>query len=205
MVKFAKSLCLLISLAAVSEGAWSGHDLLGEIGLKPATRTDRDAGVWVDGQYVGYVKELDGNDRLLLVPGEHRLLLKLVGYRDVESVIVVEPGHKRTFKVSMSAQADAVYPSKEQAARVQISVEPARAAVFVNGVYAGHVDQFDGPRGVRLAAGTYEFRITLPGYQPFETTMTVLADQDYEIKTELQEGSIADQSDDLLVREPPRS
>ena len=35
--------------------------------------------------------------------------------------------------------------------------------------------------------------------------MTVLADQDYEIKTELQEGSIADQSDDLLVRESPRS
>ena len=203
MVKFAKALCVLVSFAAVSPAARSAHDLLGEIGLDPATRTERDAGVWVDGQYVGYVRELDGKDRLLLVPGEHRLLLKLVGYRDVESVVVVEPGKKRTFSVSMAANTDAVYPAREQTAKVQISVEPARAAVFVDGAYAGHVDRFDGHRGVRLAAGTHEFRITLPGYQPFETTMTLLADQDYEIKTELQKGSIADQSDDLLVREPP--
>jgi hypothetical protein len=204
VVKFTQLLCALISLAAVSPVAWSDNDLLGEVELVSATRVERDAGVWVDGQYVGHVKELDGHKGLLLVPGEHRLLLKLVGYRDVESDVVVAPGQKRTFSVAMAAETDAVYPSKDQTGKVRLSVEPARAAVFVNGAYAGHVDRFDGHRGMRLAAGTYEFRITLPGYRPFETTMTVLTDQEYEIKTDLQEGSMADQSDDLVVHETPR-
>jgi len=181
--------------------AWSANPVLGEIRLQAASRAENNAGVWLDGQYMGYLRELKGKSRLLLVPGEHGLLIKLAGYEDLESIVMVEPGERRKYAVAMQPVIDALYPDQAQTAKLRISVEPARAAVFVNGIYAGHVDRFDGHRGVRLAAGTYQFRITLPGYQPFETQMTLAADQDYEIKTELSKGSIRDQSDDLIVRD----
>jgi hypothetical protein len=43
----------------------------------------------------------------------------------------------------------------------------------------------------------------LPGYQPFETEMSLSANQRYEIKTELRRGSIRDQSDELIVGRTP--
>src|SRR5882672_11539084 len=71
-------------------------------------------------------------------------------------------------------------------ATVKIAVNPSRAAVFVDGLFVGHVGEFEGMgRGMLVAPGTHQIRIALPGYQTFETDIDPLANQKVEIKTDL--------------------
>ena len=176
-----------------------GNPILGEVELSAATRIEKNAGVWVDGQYMGYVRELKGNTNLVLMPGEHQIVIKLAGYADAKDTIVVEPGQKHQYRVELPSDPEALYPDKAQTARLRISVRPATAAVFINDVFAGHVDRFNGRKGARLRAGTHRVKIALPGYRSFETELVLIANQTYEIKTELPAGSITDQAEPLTI------
>jgi len=80
----------------------------GEVEIRAASRLERSAGLWLDGQYVGAVGELGGRGRLVLLPGEHELTFKLIGYEDVTSTIVVEPGERQEYRIAMTGSADAV-------------------------------------------------------------------------------------------------
>jgi hypothetical protein len=83
-----------------------------------------------------------------------------------------------------------VYPRKEDTARLRSLVQPEDAAIFMNDVFVGHVDRFNGSSGMRVSAGTYSFTVALPGYESFETDLTVRTGQTYEIKTYLKKGSV---------------
>ncbi len=195
---------LMISLVLSLFGSAAGNaanPLLGEVEIRAASRLEKDAGVWLDGQFLGHMRDIKGKSRLVLVPGEHEVLIRLIGYSDIRKTIVVEPGRVHEFVARLEPDPDAVYPDPEDMARLKISVEPEEAAVFVNDVYAGHVDQFNGRRGMQMGPGVYGIRIALPGYQAFETELTVLANQEYEIKTELPKGSIVDQPEGLVFSE----
>jgi len=55
------------------------------------------------------------------------------------------------------------YPTGE----LRLQVHPRDAQVFVDGYYAGTVDDFDGVfQSLRLEDGDYEIEIVLPGYEP---------------------------------------
>lgn len=193
----------LIAVAALALGAiaaaFAANPMLAEVEIDAAGRAERNAGVWVDGQYVGHVHQLRGKSRLALLPGRHELLFKLVGYEDVKRDVTLEPGERYTFRLSMQERAALEFPTKEQTASLVLDVDPKDAAVFVNDRYAGHVDRFDGGSGMRLRAGTYRLKITLPGYRPFETQITLAPSQRYEIRTTLAKGTIAEQDEELLV------
>jgi hypothetical protein len=189
------ALWLAVGLATAN----AANPILGEVQVKAASRIERSAGVWVDGQYMGHVKQLKGKSRLYLIPGEHELVFKLVGYEDVHQSIVVEPGRSSEYRLTMEQKRHLNYPTAEQTATLILSVAPDKAAVFVNDQYAGHVARFNSGKGMRLREGTYRVKITLPGYRPFETEMTLRANQSYQIKTELAKGSIAEQGDNLMV------
>jgi hypothetical protein len=50
---------------------------------------------------------------------------------------------------------------------LKISVKPNDASVFVDGYFAGRVDDFDGPfQELRLESGQHEITIYQPGYRP---------------------------------------
>jgi hypothetical protein len=84
-------------------------------------------------------------------------------------------------------------PDKEEMAKVKILVKPVRAAVFVDDRFIGHVEQFRGlGKSLGLPPGTYKIAIELPGYESFETQMTLQKRQDYEIKTKLRKGAPTD-------------
>ena len=187
---------LLIGLVDIGSAA---NPLLGEVEIRAATRVEKDAGVWLDGQFLGRMRDLKGKSRLVLVPGEHEVLIRLIGYRDTRRTIVVEPGRSHEFVATLEADPNAVYPDPEEIASLKISVEPEEAAVFVNDVYAGHVDQYNGHRGMEMGPGVYKIRIALPGYQAFETELRVLPNQEYEIKTELPKGTIVEQPEGLVI------
>jgi hypothetical protein len=178
----------IVLFLCFSMSAGAANPILSEIEIEAATRVERNAGVWIDGQYVGYVKNLHGSGKLVLVPGEHLLQIKLIGYEDIDRTITVDPGQEMRYRVSMREAEDVEYPDEADTARLRVLVEPEEAAIFIDGAYVGHVDRFNGRRGMRLASGTYQFTIALPGYIPFETELTLNAGQKYEIKTELPRG-----------------
>lgn len=190
---------VLASALLGSVAALGANALLGEIELKAASRVERDAGVWVDGQYVGFVKDLKNSDRLVLVPGAHHVLVKLIGYEDVSSTIVVEPGERTKYRIEMTAVEGLDYPDKDATGKVRISIEPKDAAIFVNDRYVGHVDRFNGAKGMRLKPGAYRFAVALPGYRSFDTEINVRAGQTYEIKTKLQKGPLDEQAPALTA------
>ncbi len=180
-----------MSCALSSGAARAGNDILGEVRVIPAGKVEKLAGVWVDGQYVGYVNELKGSKKLLLMPGEHQLVFRYSGFRESSESVLVEPGKKRDVPVHL--EKEPVASNSQDTSKIKLVVKPERAAVFLNGGYVGHVNEFNGPgQWMVLPSGTYSLRITLPGYLPFETKITLRPRQKFEVKTELFSGSIKD-------------
>jgi hypothetical protein len=175
---------LLVSALLVPAPMYAENDVMGEIQLEGKSHVEKTSGVWVDGQYVGYLKELKGSKKVLLLPGEHTITVRQDGYQDFTARILVQPGQKEVVRVVMEKAPTGPLP--DVTATVKIAVNPSRAAVFLDGLFVGHVGEFEGMgRGMLVAPGTHRIKIALPGYQTFETDINPLASQKVEIKTEL--------------------
>lgn len=164
--------------------------ILGEVQFSGATKADRDSGVWVDGKYLGYVKELKGDKQIELLPGDHQISVRQAGFMDFTKEITVEPGQVQEIRVAMIPNPAAVYPGSD-AAELKLNVLPDRAAVFVDDLYVGHVHDFGGAvHTMLISPGVHRISIELPGYKTFETEISPEPNQKTEIKTDLVPGSI---------------
>ena len=176
------------------------NQVMGELQFSGATKVERDSGVWIDGQYVGYLKELKGNKKIMLLPGDHEISVRQAGYDDFTRRIVAEPGQVQPFHVKMEREPRTQYPSAN-AAILKLNITPERAAVFVDGGYIGHASDFGGVfHSMLVIPGKHRIKIELPGYQTFETEINLLARQKSEVKTELVRGSIEQAG--VLVKQP---
>jgi hypothetical protein len=165
------------------------NQILAEVRFSGATSVERNAGVWVDGQYVGYLEELKGDKQILLLPGKHQFAVRQAGYKDFTEESVLEPGQVVMMKVRLMK--DTSLPMPTQTAELKISVKPGRAAVFIDDRFIGHADEFSGlGHGLLVTPDKHRVRIALPGYQTFETEVTVRPNQKLKIETELVKGSI---------------
>jgi len=170
--------------------AQNQNQVLGEVDILGTTDIDKTSGVWVDGQYVGYVKELKGDKTILLLPGEHEIVVRQAGYTDQVQKVTVEPGKKATVEVSMQKDPQAIFPTGATS-EVKFKVTPERAAVFVDGVYAGTPKEFGGHwRAMVIAPGKHQVRIALAGYKDFTTDINLRPGQKITIATDLLPGSI---------------
>jgi len=183
MVKVFLGIMLLIPVMSAAERVQS------ELRFAAHTKDEKTAGVWVDGQYVGFVKELEGNNKLKLLPGKHEIVIRQAWYDEFVRQIVLEPG--QTQEVNVTLVKSARLPTKDATGELKIAATPSRAAVFVDGQYAGYVDQFDGVgKAMLLTPGQHHLRIALPGYLPFDTMVDLRAQQKLKIQTDLVKGSI---------------
>jgi PEGA domain len=187
--------CLLLLASA----AYAENQVLGEVEIHGASKVERTSGVWIDGQYVGYVKELKGDHKLLLMPGTHTIVVRQSGYGDFLQSVTVEPGIKQVLDVKMGKDPRTHAP--QITSQVKLEVNPERAAVFLDNAFVGHVSEFSGlGRAMLLNPGTHRIKIELPGYQAFETEINLLPNQKYTVKTDLARGSIA-QADALIKKD----
>jgi len=171
--------------------AAQNNEILGEVRFQPENGPAKTAGVWVDGRYVGYINELKGSKKLLLLPGDHEISVREAGYRSVDEKITVEPHAVQTLRVILAKDPRAQMPTVS--GEVRLSIEPDRAAVFVDDQFAGHAHEFGGAgRAMLLSPGKHHIKITLPGYQSFDTEIDVRANQKYDIKTQLPKGHEGD-------------
>jgi len=193
------SLVLLLAFSFAVRTAGGQNQVLGEVAFEGSTKVERESGVWVDGQYVGFMKELKGDKRVMLLPGEHQISVRQSGYDEFAQKIVVEPGQKQIVRVVMHLAAHASPPAVT--ATLKLTVQPGRAAVFLDDSFVGHAGEFGGAfHSMLLSPGKHRIKIELPGYRTFETEVNLLAGQKSEVKTELVKGSI--EQNDAAIRKP---
>ena len=181
--------CLALSRLIVPFTAHAQSQVLGEVKLVGKTKADKTSGVWVDGQYLGYVDELKAEKKLLLMPGEHAITIRQAGYTDFTKNVVVEPHKKTEVQVVMLKDPRTRLPTVTSL--IKLKVTPDRAAVFVDDAFAGTVTEFSGVgHGMLVSPGKHRIKIALAGYQAFETEVNLLAHQKMTIKTDLLQGSI---------------
>jgi hypothetical protein len=174
----------------------------GELEFEGKTKVERDSGVWIDGNYVGYLKELKGSKKITLLPGQHEVIVRQSGYDDYVQKVIVEPGEKKLITVSLHLAPRASVP--EVTATLKLKIKPERAAVFLDGKFVGHAGDFGGAfKSMKIAPGKHRIRVELPGYRVYDTSIDLLPNQESEIKTELVPGSI--QQNTPLIKRPDQN
>ena len=190
--------CMFLALGTAKMAAGQ-NQVMGELVLEGQTNLERDSGVWIDGNYVGYLKELKGSKKVLLLPGQHEVIVRQSGYDDFVQKVVMEPGEKRLISVTLRLSARAISP--DVTATLKLKIKPKRAAVFLDEKYVGHAGEFGGAfRSMKISPGKHRIRVELPGYRTFDTEVNLLADQETEVKTELKFGSI--EQNTPLIKKP---
>ncbi len=188
---------LAILASLLTPAVYAGNDVMAEIQFEGKSNVEKTSGVWVDGQYVGYLKELKGSKKVLVMPGDHVITVRQNGYRDFTERLVAQPGATQVVQVAMAKAPMGVLP--DVTSTVKISVNPSRAAVFLDGLFVGHVAEFQGVgRGLVIAPGVHKIKIALPGYKTFETDINPQGDQKVEVKTDLVKNEVP--VDDPLLK-----
>jgi hypothetical protein len=177
-ILFAASIAALFPTVAAAQN----NRVLGQVEIQGKTNVDKSSGVWADGQYVGFVKELKGDKKLLLLPGDHKIEIRHAGYESVTEDVNVEPGKKTTLSVHLVRDPRAVFPHGVTS-QIKLQVTPDRAAVFVDGGYVGT------PHDFVIAPGKHKIRIALAGYRDFTTEVDLRPGQKMTIKTDLIAGN----------------
>ena len=184
--------CLAVALSG-ARTARAQNEVMGELEFEGKTKLEQSAGVWVDGNYVGYLKELKGKKKIMLLPGQHEVVVRQSGYVDYVQKVLVQPGAKKMVSVVLQLAPHATVP--DVTAKLKLNIKPKRAAVFLDEKYVGHASEFGGKfRSMQISPGKHKIRVELPGYRTFVTEVDLLANQETEVKTELQIGSIEQNS-----------
>src|ERR1700730_14105931 len=158
----------------------------GELRFSADNERERDSGVWIDGKYFGYVKELKGDKKVLLPPGEHEISIRQDGYKDLVKKIVVEAGQPQTIDVVMEENPKAIYPGAD-AAELRLDIQPKRAAVFLDDAYVGHGGDFGGRfHSMLVSPAKHRLKVTLDGYRPYESEINPVASEKSRMKIVLE-------------------
>ena len=137
---------LLVSFAIVNPMAaplLAQNAIMGQLEFQGASKVEKTSGVWIDGQYVGYLGELKGSKKILLLPGDHDLAVRQAGYLDFTQKLIVEPKEVLTVSVKMQKAPNETYP--KVTAQLKMDIQPDRAAVFVDDRFLGHAGELAGP------------------------------------------------------------
>jgi len=182
---------LVLFFAALTNTYGQQTPKMGEVRFTADTQEERDSGVWIDGKYAGYVKELKGDRKVMLPPGEHEFLIRQAGYKDFEKKLVVEADQVQTIAVVLEEDSKVSYPGNN-AAELRLDILPKRAAVFVDDSYMGHGGDFGGRfHSMLVSPGKHRLKVTLDGYKTYETEIDAVASSKSQMKITLEKNSSA--------------
>jgi hypothetical protein len=114
----------LFTVVALVGLAHSEDRVQSELKFVGHNKAEKTAGVWVDGQYVGFVKELSGDKKITLLPGKHDVVVRQAWYNDYTEQVILEPGQTSVVKVSLVR---AAHPQAQAATgELKIDATPTR-------------------------------------------------------------------------------
>lgn len=172
---------LLLSMAVA---AHAQNDVMGAVKFRTSNKTEKSAGVWIDGKYIGYVSELHGYDKVTLLPGMHEIVVRQAGYSDFQQKINVQPSTRITIRLALKKDPRVEYAKNP--AELKLNVTPPGAGVFLDGAFAGYGQEFQGVgRAMLVNPGTHQIKFVLPGFEDFETQVNLAAKQKSAVKATL--------------------
>jgi hypothetical protein len=175
------------------------NKIMGQIDFSIVTKAEKTAGVWIDGQYVGHVSELKGDKRVVILPGDHTIVARQTGYADFTQKVTLEPGKTIIVRIELAKNPEEHFAKVNS--EIKLHVDPDRAAVFVDGNFAGYVHEFGGVgRAMLVSPGKHEIKIALPGFRDFTTQVNLQPKQKYTIETKLAAASI-EQADPAVKKD----
>jgi hypothetical protein len=96
------------------------------------------------------------------------------------------------------------YGMYEREGSLRLQVEPRQAEVFVDGYYAGVVDDFDGTfQRLRVQPGEHDVQVYLAGYRSLHQQVYLQVDKTFTIKQTLQPLGPGDQPEERPVAKTP--
>ena len=98
---FLVTLGLVVLLCAPNFTQAQQSQVMGELKFLGTTKIEKSSGVWIDGQYVGYLKELKGDKKIMLLPGQHEISVRQSGYDSFTQTLVVEPRRVHILRLQM--------------------------------------------------------------------------------------------------------
>lgn len=154
IIALACSVALLVTVAVTPTLAQenTGH-------LKVKVNPGR-AGVFIDGKYVGPAANFRVGRKYAVLSGDHEVRLSEPRYEDLVTKIRIEPGKTTTLKQTMRSVPVAQPPF----GALRTFSSDKFAAVYVNGRYMGHADEFsNSAQGLKLNPGEYAVKIVPVG------------------------------------------
>jgi hypothetical protein len=174
--------------AAVSPAFAQQVDDPGELQVVTSHETEKDSGVWIDAEYIGYLRDFWGNKKILLPPGEHEISLRKFGYKTFTQKVPIDSAKTYFLPVALEIDVQAQYPTKDTAA-LKIIASPPEAAVLIDGAYVGYAGQVSGVfKSLTVASGPRRVRIEMQGYAPYETEIALTAGKTSEVRAALTKG-----------------
>ena len=146
--------------------------------------------MWVDNQYVGYVKELHGEKKIVLLPGEHEISIRQAGWKNQTQKVVIEPGKGDGDHRAPRARPRCGDADDDQRNQARRDAGPRRR--LPRWRVCGRRERLQGgsATGCLLKPGKHTVKIDLAGYRPFVTEVSLLPKQKITVKTDLVQGSI---------------
>ncbi len=170
-----RSLAILIAaITGVLAFGGGASDAAGSGYLKVNVNPGR-AGVFANGRYLGPAKNFRMTRKYALPAGDYEVTLSEPRYRDFTTKVKIETG--RTSVISQ--QLEAVPLAQPPFGELRTASANKFDAVYVNGKFMGHVDEFDGPRQrLLLNPGEYAVKIVpVAGGEGVEKKVTIKENQ----------------------------
>ena len=132
------------------------------------------AGIFVDGKYLGPASNFGMSRTYTVAAGEHDLKLAEPRYQEVVTKVTIEAGKTKVITQQMTA----LPVPKPPFGTIRTHSSDKYAAVYINGKYYGHNDEFDNfAQGLLLPPGEYEVRLEPASGAPVVKKVTVVANQ----------------------------
>jgi hypothetical protein len=168
IMSLARHAALLVALGAIPVAAQQ------ETGYLKAKIDPSRAGVFVDGKYVGPAKNFGITQKYAVAPGQHEVRLCDPRYEDVVTTVTIQPG--KTTKLHQ--QMKRLNPAQPPFGRLRTVAEDKYSAVYVNGRYMGHADEFSNSvQGLQLNPGEYAVKVVPLGGEGKEEHVTIEANK----------------------------
>ncbi len=148
---------------AAHSAIYAGNEVMGEIQFEGRSKVERTSGVWVDGGYVGYLKELKGSKKVLLLPGEHVISVKQDGYHDFTERVVVQAGTKVCRSRGDGESRNACNALGDGNGRKLPSIRIEPRFLWTGSSWGPWVSLMGQAGGMLVVPGTHKIRVALPG------------------------------------------
>ena len=114
------------------------------------------AGVFVDGKYLGPATNFGVARKYALTPGEHELRLVDPRYEEITTTVQIREGKVTDVWEDLKRLPE----PKPPFGTLRVICPDKFAAVFLNGKFYGHADEFSNPaQGLLLNPGEYDVRV----------------------------------------------